>query len=159
MKKNAAALALLLLCSVAACGQALKSAAAPPSEWTLSLKSGGAPWVKRFEVGLNQSGKLAVTEHDPAKSPGDPVTKLSVNLPAGDVREIYEQAWRALREFSFPDNPDEVADGTSLTLLLSANGRSLEADYHLGHIETEAPEVARLLALINKHLPEEHQVY
>src|ERR1044071_7787142 len=108
MKRSIAALALLLFCSFVAYGQAQKSTSAPPSEWTLSLKSGGAPWEKRFEVELDQTGKLALTENNSDKLPGDPVTKLNVNLPAGVVREIYEQAWLALREFRFPDKPDEL---------------------------------------------------
>ena len=101
----------------------------------------------------------SVKEEDLGKLPGDPVTKLDANLSAKDVQEIYEQALAALRGFHFPEKYNEIQDGTSLTLQLSAYGRGLMAFYHIGQTSEEIPEVARVLALINKHLPKEHQVY
>jgi hypothetical protein len=159
MKKTTAALTFIVFCIVLAHGQVSVVPGKQPAEWSLSLKTGGAPWEKKFEVELNQSGNLTVTEQDPEKTPNDPVTKLKANLSTKDAQEIYEQTLRALLGFRFPDTDAKIQDGTTLTLKLSANGRGLMAFYHVGMTEEEIPEVARVLTLINKHLPKEHQVY
>jgi hypothetical protein len=159
MKKTTAALTFIVFCIVLTHGQVSVVPDKQPAEWSLSLKTGGAPWEKRFEVELNQSGNLTVTEQDPGKTPNDPVTKLKADLSTKDAQEIYEQTLKALLGFRFPDKDAKIQDGTTLTLNLSANGRGLMAVYHVGMTEEEIPEVARVLALINKHLPKEHQVY
>ena len=159
MKKSTVALTLILLCSGLAHGQVNVVSNNQPAEWSLALKTGGAPWEKKFEVELNQSGNLAVTEHNPDKTPNDPVTRLKANLSTKDAREIYEQALKALLGFRFPARMPDIRDGTILTLQLSGNGRGLMATYHIAIAEEEIPEVAKVLALINKHLPKEHQVY
>jgi len=160
MKKTASALALIVVCSVMLHGQAKNSVAKQPAEWSLSLKTGGAPWEKKFEVELNQAGSLVVTEQDPQKMPDDTTWKLAITVPAKDAQEIYEQTLKAFREFRFAEEKVERADGTNLTLRLSANGRVLIMQFfHLGQTEEESVEVARVLSLVNKHLAKEHQVY
>lgn len=159
MKKITVALTSILFCVAVAHGQAGVTPGEQPAEWSLKLKTGGAPWEKKFEVELNQSGNLTVTEQDPEKTPNDSVTKLKANLPTKDARDIYEQTLRALHGFRFPEKDAKIQDGTTLTIKLSANGRGLTAFYRVGVTEEEIPEVARVLTLINKHLPKEHQVY
>ena len=160
MKKTLAALALIVICSVMSNGQAKNPAPKQPAEWSLSLKTGGAPWEKKFEVALNQAGSLLVTEEDPRKMPNDTTSKLTIKLPAKDAQEIYEHTLKAFREFRFAADKVERADGTNLTLQLSANGRVLIMQFfHIGQTEEESVEVASVLSLVNKHLPKEHQVY
>jgi hypothetical protein len=159
MKKITTALAFILFCIVLAHGQVRVAPTAQPAEWLLSLKTGGAPWEKKFEVELNQAGSLTVTEQDPNKTPKGPVTKLKADLSTKDAQEIYEQALRALLQFRFPEEDAKIRDGTSLSLTLSANDRALTAFYHVGTTQEEIPEVAKVLTLINQHLPKEHQVY
>jgi hypothetical protein len=129
-------------------------------EWSLFLKTFGAPWDKKFEVTLNHTGALSVTSDDPAKMPATITSKVDVKLSTNDVREIYEQALTAFREFQLRKEEEEHADGTNLTLTLTANRRTLSMQVsHLATVEDEIPEVGKLLALLNKHLPKEHQVY
>lgn len=160
MKKNTIALALILFCSVLAHGQVNNPASKNPAEWSLSLKTGGAPWTKKFEVELNQAGKLLVTEQNPDKTPDKTISKINVNLSAKDTLEVYEHALKAFREFRFAAENAERADGTNLTLRLSSYGRVLVMQFfHIGQMEEENPNVAKVLSLINKHLSQEHQVY
>jgi len=161
MKKIIAPLlAVAVLCSVMLHGQSNNSASKQPAEWSLSLKTDGAPWTKKFEVKLNQTGALVVAEENPEKMPGPTMSKVTVNLSAKDVQGTYDQALKAFRDFRFAEEAVERADGTNLTLRLSSNGRVLVMQFfHLGNPEDESPEVAKLLSLINKHLPKEHQIY
>ena len=92
--------------------------------------------------------------------PGETRAKLTVSLPAKDAQEIYEHALKAFREFRFPEERIERNDGTNLTLRLMTYDRTLEMQFfHIGRPEEESPEVAKVLSLINKRLPQEHQVY
>ena len=129
-----------------------------PKEWALSVTSGGAPWEKRFVVEMNHTGLLSVAEEDRSKLPNDPRSKLTVQLSAKEVKEIYDQALRAL--FTTPPRrPYEIADGTMIQVKLEAPGRASMRGFHVGVTEEEAPQVAKLFALINKHLPTEHHIY
>ena len=131
-----------------------------PGEWLLSLKSGGVPWEKKFKVELNQAGLLSVVEEDPNKIPNNPVTKLTIKLTSKDVQEIHQQALSVLLEpVSNLPKKDEIVDGTVINLELVTPGRSLARGYHLGLIQEEAPALAKLLELINKYVPKEHQIF
>jgi len=124
------------------------------------VNSGGAPWTRQFNVELNRAGLLEVTEV-PAKlpkMPNDPVTKLSFQLSATEVKEIYNQALRALFSRA-AKRPYEIADGTVINVKLVAPGRVSMRGFHVGVTEEEAPQVAKLFALINKHLPKEQHVH
>lgn len=130
------------------------------TEWTLFLKTGGAPWEKKFELTLDNTGALTLTEDDSSKMPEPTTSKVVLKLPTNDTQAIYEQALKAIREFQFPKKTQELADGTNLTLQLTVHRRALTIQiWHLGLTEEELPEVAKLLVLLNKHLPKEHQVY
>ena len=157
--KKIAALMLLAACSVVLQGQTKSSIPKSPASWSLTLKTGGAPWYKKFVVELNQSGSLVVNEEDPAKMPADPKSKRTVNLTPAQTQQIYEQALKAFREFRF-GGEEGRRDGTNLTLQLSANGKFLEMQlFHISPIDDESVEINALLSLINKHLPTEHHVY
>ena len=151
-------LAVLALCSAFALGQSQTSK--QPAEWSLRLETGGAPFEKKFEVELNQSGKLVVREDDPGGAPGERAWGITRDVPPKDAREIYDQVLRAFREFRFAEEDVKRHDGTNLTLRLSAYGRVLVMQYfHLGRAEEESPEAGKVISLINKHLPQEHHVY
>ena len=154
-----AILMVIAACSVVLQGQTKTSVPKPPANWSLTLKTGGAPWEKKFVVELNQSGSLVVNEEDPAKMPADPKSKRTVNLTPAQAQQIYEQALKAFREFRF-EGEEGRRDGTNLTLQLSANGKLLEMQlFHISPIDDEIVEINALLSLINKHLPPEHHVY
>ena len=158
MKQGLASLTILLFCCGFFHAQTVNPESKPPAEWLLSIKSSGAPGEKKFEVVLNQTGLLSVREEDPIKIPNDPVTKLTIKVPAGNLHEIYQQALLAAQKVDFKER--EVVDGTWMTIKLSTTDRrNLAASYHFGHAEEEAPNIAKLLALINKHVPAEHHVY
>jgi hypothetical protein len=144
--KRAFAVITLVLGVVCTYGNAI-SVQGQPSEWSLSVNSGGAPWTKQFNVELNHRGLLEVTEKVPAKmpkTPNDPVTKLSLQLSATEVKEIYNQALRALFSRA-AKRPYEIADGTVITVKLVAPGRASMRGFHVGVTEEEAPQVAKLL--------------
>lgn len=128
-------------------------------EWLLTLNSGGTPWDKKFKVQLNQEGMLSVVEEDPNKIPNDPVTKLSAKLPNKDLQEIYDYALAVLTEPVRNLPNDKIYDGTVIKLELVTLRRSLARSYHLGVVEEEAPALAKLLELINKHVPKDHQIF
>lgn len=160
MKKITAALALIIFCSTLLHGQINSPLPKQPAEWSLSLKTGGAPWEKKFEVELNHAGQLTIVEQNPDKMPGDITSKFTVNLTAKAAQEIYEQTLKAFREFRFLEKPNETRDGTDLRLQLSAYGRALVMQFfNIGQTEGELPNVGKVLSLINKHLPREHHVY
>lgn len=158
MKLLIVCLILITISHACVIGQTNSGQAKPPSEWSLSLKTGGAPWEKKFEVEVNQSGLLRVTEQDPVKIPKDPITKLTIQLPAGNAQEIYQQGLLAAQKVGVKER-DDFADGTWMTIKLVSDGKDLTASYHFGQVQEEAPNVAKLFALINKHLPTEHHVY
>ena len=160
MTKTTVALVITVtFCPALLHGQIKQSDSRQPAEWSFSLKTGGVPWSKKFEVELNHAGKLSMTEQNPDKMPGDITSKFTVDLSAKDAQEIYEQTLKAFREFRFLEKP-ETRDGTNLTLRLSAYGRVLVMQlFNIGLMDEESPEVAKVLSLINKHLPRDHQVY
>jgi len=129
----------------------------PPAEWSLWIKSGGAPWEKKFEVQLDQSGSLDVVEEDKTKIPNDPITKLTRKIPANELRQIYEQALTSVQ--NPPKSNEELRDGTWMTVKLTSRTKVSMVSFHIGLLQEEAPNVAKLLSLINKHLPAEHQIY
>jgi hypothetical protein len=157
-KQMAIVLMSVIVCAVPLTGSRQSNQS---SEWFLKLKSGGAPGEKKFTVDLNQAGLLSVVEEDPIKLPKDPVTELTVNLTSKDLEEIYKQAVLVLSE-PVP-NPrkkdDETIDGTWINLELATHGRSVARGYHVALIQEEVPVLAKLLELINKHVPKDHQVY
>jgi len=158
MKRYKAIPVLILLCAAVGFGQDKPSGT--PAEWSLHLKTGGAPWTKQFEVELEQTGKLILTEHNPERAPNSQASKLNVTLSAKDARQIYEQALKAFREFRFEEEEVRRHDGTNLTLRLKAYERVLVMQFfHLGQAAEECPEVAAVLSLINRHLPPGQQVY
>jgi hypothetical protein len=121
--------------------------------WSLSLKTEGAPWTKKFEVELTQTGNLLVTETDPDRLPKETVSKFTVNLSQKDAQEIYERALTAFRQFRFTEEDANRTDGTNLTLSLVCNGRALVMQFfHIGRVEDENADVGKVVALINKHL-------
>ena len=129
-------------------------------EWSLYLKTDGAPSEKKFELTLDNTGALSLTEDEPLKMPAETTSKIALKLLANDTQAIYDQALKAIREFQFPKKTEEIADGTNLTLRLIVHRRALTIQiWHLGITEEELPEVGKLLALLNKHLPKEHHVY
>ena len=157
MKQAITGLLILVFCVLVSQGQTTNKESKPPGQWLLSIKSGGAPWTKAFDVELDQFGYLLVMEEDPAKMPDNPVTRLRRKLPAKDVKQIYEQAVRSVQTGT--NSNKHWTDGTWITVKLTSPGRARLAQSHLSVMEEEAPELAKLLALINKHLPTEHQVY
>ena len=158
--KKIAALMLIAACSVILHGQGKTSAPKPPAKWSLSIKTGGAPWEKKFAVELNQSGSLVINEEKPGTTRDDQRSKFTVNLTSTETQQIYEQVLKAFRDVRFAEKQGEVADGTNLTLQLSANGKLLVMQFfHVGQIQDESPEIAAVLSLINKRLPAEHRVY
>ena len=82
-------------------------------------------------------------------------------MTSKDLEEIHKQAVLVLSE-PVP-NPrkkdDETIDGTWINLELATHGRSVARGYHVALIQEEVPVLAKLLELINKHVPKEHQVY
>jgi len=46
-----------------------------------------------------------------------------------------------------------------MTVKLTSRTKVSMVSFHIGLLQEEAPNVAKLLSLINKHLPAEHQVY
>ena len=129
----------------------------PPAEWSLWIKSWGAPWEKKFEVQLDQFGSLEVVEEDKSKIPNDPITKLNRKIPANELRQIYAQALVSVQ--NPPKSNEELRDGTWMTVKLTSPAKVMMVSFHIGVIQEEAPNVAKLLSLINKNLPAEHQVY
>jgi hypothetical protein len=163
MTKSVAALAILLFFTSASCDTVEKGPAKEPlqqpSGWMLMLKSGGMPGTTQIHVRLHPSGHLVITENDGRATSGDSVVEFSAKVPPADVQEIYERTWKILKEFRFPEEPDQLNDGTFISLGLHANGRGLSANFHVAQAGCEIPDVARVMALINKHLPKERQVY
>ncbi len=158
MKRHLASLIFIISCAVLLNGQSVTTN--ERAGWSLSLKTGGAPWEKSFEVELSHDGKLRVTEQSPEKMPAETRSKLAVSIPPKDAQEIFDHALRAFREFRFPDERVERNDGTNLTLRLTTYNRMLEIRFlHIGHPEEESQAVAKVLSLINRRLPQEHQVY
>lgn len=158
MKNYLASFSLIIICSLLSFGQG--AASGRRAEWSLSLKTGGAPWEKSFDVELSQAGSLVVAEQNPEKMPAETRSKLAVSIPVKDAQEIFEHALRAFREFRFPEERVERNDGTNLTLRLTTYDRMLEMRFlHIGQPEEESQAVAKVLSLINRHLPQEHQVY
>jgi hypothetical protein len=162
--------ALIVLIAVAAKAQVKPLGTEPASDWFLFLKAEGVPWDKKFEVTLDQTGSLNVTVQDPEHKRATTPAKIAVKLSAKDAQEIYDQALKAFHEFRFPE---EVADGTTLTLRLTTrytsyqvparSPQSLSAPatlsmqmFQVG--QQDIPEVAKLLALLNKHLAKD-QIY
>jgi protoporphyrinogen oxidase len=58
-----------------------------------------------------------------------------------------------------PKSNDELRDGTWMTVKLTKPSEVMMVSFHIALIQEEAPNVAKLLSLINKYLPAEHQVY
>jgi hypothetical protein len=159
MTRVVPAFGLTILCAGVLYGQ-VNRPDLKPSGWSLYLKTEGAPFTKKFEVELNQTGTLLLSETDPQKLPKETTSKLTVNLAPKDAQEIYEQALKAFREFRFAEENIQSHDGTNLTLRLVCNGRALTMQFfHIGQPEDENVDVAKVLKLINKHLSEEHQIY
>jgi len=154
-----ALLMLVIFCATPSVACAKNSQSNQPAEWSLSLTSGGAPWDKKFKVELNQAGVLSVTGEDPPKLPNNPTTKLTIKLSSNDVQEIYEQALLAVQPVPGAQKKNEIADGTRINLELVMPGRKLARGYHVGLVEEEAPAVAKLFGLMNKHIPKEHHIY
>jgi hypothetical protein len=156
MRNYKSILALILLYSVLGFGHT--SSPKPPAEWSLFLKTGGILFrnTKNFEVKIDHSRKLLVTEEDS----NNQITKIERNLSPKDAREIYDQALKAFRNFRFVDKNEKRYDGTNVTLRLKVYYRVLEMQlYNVLRLEEENADITRLISLINKHLPEEHQVY
>ena len=139
-------------------GSASNGASNQPAQWSLSVTCGGAPFEKKFKVELNQTGLLSVIEEDPARLPNDTITKLTAKLPAKDLQEIYQRTLLVFERLGGQEK-NEVVDGSWINVELVTGGRTLARGYHVGQTEEEAPEVAKLFALINKHLPKEHHIY
>jgi hypothetical protein len=160
MKKTTSALALIVICSLVLHGQGKAPASKQPVEWSFSLNTGGAPWYKKFNVELSQIGNLVVIEDDPEQMPNPTISKVTIKPSVKDAQDIYEQTLKAFREFRSKEKKEERADGTNLLLQLSANGRVQVMQFsHISQIEEESMEAAKVLVLINKHLPKDHQVY
>lgn len=158
MKRCGTMLVLLAACSAIVLGQG--QTPKRPAEWSLRLETGGAPFEKKFEVELNQSGKLVMKEDDPGGMAGERAWGIAREIPPKDAAEIYDQVLMAFREFRFTEEDVKRHDGTNLTLRLRAHARVLVMQFfHLGRVEEESPEVGKALSLINKHLPPEHHVY
>jgi hypothetical protein len=158
--KVVTAFALTMLCAAVLYGQVNRPESKPTSGWSLYLKTEGAPWTRKFEVQLNQTGTLVVTKTDPQGSPKQTTSKLTVNLAPKDTQDIYEQALKAFREFRFAEEDARRADGTSLTLRLSRNGGMLAMQVlHIGQTEEESAELAKVLSLINRHLTGDNKIY
>lgn len=156
MKRAITAL-LIFACVVLGLHAQTNAQPRPPAEWSLWIKSGGAPWEKKFEVQLDQSGSLDVVEEDKTKIPNDPITKLTRKIPATELRQIYAQALVSVQ--NPPKSNEELRDGTWMTVKLTSRTKVSMVSFHIGLLQEEAPNVAKLLSLINKHLPAEHQVY
>ena len=151
---------VMVFCAAILCGQASTASTKQSGGWSLYLKTEGAPWTKKFEVALAETGTLLVTETDPDRLPKETTSRITVNLAKKDAQEIYEQAVTAFRQFRFAEEDDNRRDGTNLTLSLKGNGRVLTMQFfHIGRAEDESSEVGKVLALINKHLAEGHQIY
>src|SRR4029453_5867139 len=116
MKRAATVLLILAFCVLVMHGQT-NAQTTPPAEWSLWIKSWGAPWEKKFEVQLDQSGSLQVVEEDKSKIPNNPVTKLPRKTPAKELRQIYAQAWVSVQ--NPPKSHDEIADGTWMSVKLT----------------------------------------
>jgi hypothetical protein len=129
----------------------------PPDEWSLWFNSWGAQWEKKFEVLLDQSGSLDVVEEDSSKLPNNTITKLKRKIPPNDLKQIYAQALVAVQDL--PKSGDEVRDGSWMRLKLTSGAKVTTVSFHTGVLQEQAPDYAKLLSLINKHLPEEHHVY
>jgi hypothetical protein len=158
MKYCGTILVLIATCSALVLGQS--QTPKRPAEWSLRLETGGAPFEKKFEVELNQSGKLVMKEEDTGGVPGERAWGITRDVPPKDAAEIYDQVLRAFREFRFTEEDVKRHDGTNLTLRLRAHGRVLVMQFfHMGRAEEESPEVAKVLSLINKYLPQGHHVY
>jgi hypothetical protein len=149
-------LVLILLCLSLGIGHAGTSK--QPAEWTLYLKTGGIPFpnTKQFEVNLDYTGKLLITE----QNADNQTLKVERNIPSKDAQVIYEQALKTFRDFRFAEENEKRYDGTDVTLRLKVYYRVLEMQlFNVPRLEEENANVTRLISLINKHLPEEHQVY
>ena len=68
-KSIVVALGLMALCAAISYGQTITPSTTQPGGWSLYLKTEGAPWTKKFEIELAQTGILLVTETDPERSP------------------------------------------------------------------------------------------
>jgi hypothetical protein len=163
--------ALILISAGGAKAQVKPRDAEAASDWFLFLKTDGAPWEKKFEVTLDQTGSLNVIVQDPEKKDAAAPAKVAVKLFAKDAREIYDQAMKAFHEFRFPE---EVADGMTLTLRITTRHTSFNVSarapqsvsapatlsmqiFHVG--QQDIPEVDKLFALLNQHLAKEYQIY
>ncbi len=155
MKQAFTGLLVFVCCVLVSQGHTTNDEPQQPAEWILSIKSWGAPWEKKFDVQLDQSGSLSFVEEDSLQLPKDPVTKLTRKISEKDLGQIYQQALLSMQNLRTKD----LADGTWITLKLTDDRKVMTASYHVGQLQEEAPEVAKLFALINKHLPKEHQVY
>ena len=100
-----------------------------------------------------------MTENEPLKMPKNTITNLTVDLSAKLSREIYEQALKAFEE-PRAERKVKLHDGTNLTFQLTENGNErVIRFFHIGLIQDESQAIAKVLSLINKLLPKEHQVY
>jgi hypothetical protein len=127
-------------------------------EWTLLLKTSGAPWETKFEVSLDHTGALSVIENDAGQIPAS-TSKLALSLSPSDTQAVYEQVLKAFREFQLTKDT-EVRDGTDLTMSLTVKKRTLTMQvFNFGQAEEDLPEVAKVFALLNKHIPKEHHIY
>lgn len=152
MNRSLVVLTLVLLLFTAARAQ--------HSEWTLLLETRGAPGEKKFQVTLTNTGALSVIENDPVKMPASTISKLAVNLSPSDTQAVYEQALKAFREFQFPNDTEKLLDGTNLKMSLTVQKRQVTMQVaNIGIVADELPEVGKVLALLNKHIPEEHHIY
>jgi hypothetical protein len=156
MKRAVTVLLILAFCVLVMHGQT-NAQTRPPAEWSLWIKSWGAPWEKKFEVQLDQSGSLQVVEEDKSKIPNDPITKLARKIPANELPQIYEQALISVQ--NPPKSHDEIRDGTWMTVKVTSGPKVTSVSFHIGVVQEQAPNIAKLVSLINKYLPEEHQVY
>ncbi|HEX8651565.1 MAG TPA: hypothetical protein VF708_12055 [Pyrinomonadaceae bacterium] len=160
MKMHILILAIVTLCSVSVFGQTQSSNPKAPDEWEMYLNTGGAPWEKQFQVRLDQSGQLTVIEQDPRRSSGPATKTFPVKISEGEAQEIYGLTLEALRKFHFAERHYEAFDGTNLVIGLRIYDTTLEGSFfHLMYVEEAGSEIARIVSLINKHLPKEHLVY
>ena len=79
------------LFAVFTCALLLSNVArAQRAEWILLLKTGGAPWEKKFEVSLDHTGALSVIENDAGQIPAS-TSKLALSLSPSDTQAVMNK--------------------------------------------------------------------
>ena len=132
----------------------------PPKDWQLCLSLGGAPWEVRFRVRIDQTGELSVEKLDPKAKEAGFQAIFSGKLPPEDAGGIYEAAAKSLQSFRFPQQPNDLADGTSVAVGLTIYKRTVTMTFGgLQDARKASPEIARILDAINKRLPEKSKIW